>query len=94
MIGFVKRDNDRSHKGLKLMRTDINYTCDDCHEKKAVFKSYKKARAAGWAIAGNYKNCYCPECAPPHRLGGANGKSKPPRIWLPEGFEQLKLEIK
>lgn len=74
------------------MREDINYTCDDCGIK-AVFKSYKKARAAGWALSGNYKNCYCPECAPPHRLGGANGKSVPPKHWLPDGFEQIKLDI-
>ncbi|MDE7181505.1 MAG: hypothetical protein K2O41_00550 [Clostridia bacterium] len=73
------------------MRNDINYTCDDCHET-AVFRSYKKARAAGWAISKDYKNCYCPECAPAHRLGGANGKRTTPRQWLPEGFEQLKIE--
>lgn len=74
------------------MRININYTCDDCHVK-AVFKSYKKARADGWAVAGNYKNCYCPECAPPHRLGGAKGKSTAPRRWLPEGYEQIKLDV-
>lgn len=75
------------------MRIDINYTCDDCHEK-AVFRSYKKARAANWAISKDYKNCYCPECAPAHRLGGANGKRSPSKSWLPNGFEQLSIEIK
>ncbi len=76
------------------MRTDkINYTCDDC-KTQAIFKSYIKARSAGWAIAKDYANCYCPECAPAHRLGGANGKTTSPKKWLPDGFEQLKLDIK
>lgn len=76
------------------MRTDkINYTCDDC-KAQAIFKSYKKARADGWALAADYITCYCPECAPAHRLGGANGKSAAPKKWLPDGFEQLSLEIK
>lgn len=56
------------------MRIGIIYICDDCREQ-AAFRSYKKARAAGWALAADYKNCYCPKCAPPHRLGGANGRS-------------------
>ena len=76
------------------MRTNkIYYACDDCKEKEAVFKSYKKARDAGWGLAENYETCWCPECAPAHRLGGANGKRKKPRKWLPDGFEQLQLEI-
>lgn len=75
------------------MRIDINYDCDDCHVT-AVFKSYKKARAAGWAVGGNYENCYCPECAPPHRLGAAKKKNNPPKPWLPDGFEQLSIELK
>lgn len=73
------------------MRTDVNYTCDDCHVT-AVFRSYLKARAADWAISKDYKNCYCPECAPAHRLGGANGKTA--KHWLPKGFEQLSIELK
>lgn len=80
------------------MREGIFYTCDDCTTEKAVFKSYKKARAANWAISRDYKSCYCPECAPVHRLGGANGKTNAARItagrWLPKGFEQLSLDIK
>lgn len=73
------------------MRTDnINYICDDCH-KKAVFKSYKKARATGWAISRDYKTCFCPECAPAHRLGGANGKKSADKNSLPDGFEQLSI---
>ncbi len=76
------------------MRTDkINYACDDCREKQAIFKSYKAARAAGWGMARDNKTCWCPECAPAHRLGGANGKTTAPRQWLPDGFEQLKITI-
>lgn len=75
------------------MRTEkINYTCDDCGVF-AVFKSYVKARQNGWAVGRDNKACYCPECAPPHRLGGANGKTNAPRQWLPKGFEQLEIEI-
>ncbi len=75
------------------MRTDkINYTCDDC-KAQAIFKSYKKARAEGWAVGEDYIACYCPECAPAHRLGGANGKSTLKK-WLPDGFEQLSFDIK
>ena len=67
------------------------YTCDDCGTR-GEFKNYVEARAASWAISKDYKNCYCPECAPAHRLGGANGKRTGTRQWLPEGFEQLKIE--
>lgn len=69
------------------------YTCDDCHTT-ANFTSYIKARAAGWAISKDYKYCYCPECAPPHRLGGANGKTTAARHWLPNGCEQLSIDLK
>ena len=80
------------------MRTDkINYTCDDCKEKHAVFRSDEKARKAGWAVARDNVTCWCPECAPVHRLGGANGKrtvrASTRRGWLPNGFEQLKIEV-
>lgn len=77
------------------MRTDkINYACDDCRDNAEVFKSYKKARAAGWALARDGVTCWCPECAPAHRLGGANGKTNAPRQWLPKGCEQLTFDIK
>ena len=77
------------------MRTDkINYACDDCNEAFAVFRSDEKARAAGWAVARDNVTCWCPECAPAHRLGGANGKRTPSKRWqLPKGYEQLKIEI-
>lgn len=52
------------------MRDGINYKCDDCG-KPAVFKSYKKARAASWALAKDYKTCYCPVCAEKYRIGAA-----------------------
>lgn len=68
------------------------YTCDDCGTR-GEFTSYLKARAAEWAISKDYKNCYCPECAPAHRLGGANGKTNAPRQLLPDGYEQIKLDI-
>lgn len=81
------------------MRTDkINYECDDCGET-ATFSSRDKARKkGGWAVGRNNKNCYCPECAPAHRLGGANGKRTSSRAsrqqWLPKGFEQLSIDVK
>ncbi len=68
------------------------YTCDDCGAR-GEFASYLKARAANWAISRDYKSCYCPECAPVHRLGGANGKTNAAGRWLPKGCEQLELEI-
>jgi hypothetical protein len=75
------------------MRTDkINYTCDDCHES-AVFRSDEKARKAGWGIKRDNVTCWCPECAPAHRLGGANGKRITRRHILPKGYEQLKIEV-
>ena len=67
------------------------YTCDDC-KTTGTFSSYLKARAAGWAISRNYQTCYCPECAPPHRLGGANGKTTKPRKWQPD-CKQLQIEV-
>lgn len=48
------------------------YICDDCHTL-GKFKSYKAARRAGWAIARDYKTCYCPNCAPMHRNVGCRG---------------------
>ncbi len=76
------------------MRTEkINYCCDEC-ETVATFASKEKARAGGWAIARDNKICYCPDCAPFHRLGGANGKRTAPRRWLPEGWEQLSFKTK
>ena len=79
------------------MRTDkINYACDDCRENTAVFKSYKKARESNWALARDGVTCWCPECAPAHRLGGANSKKRTNnnvQQWLPEGLEQLKIEV-
>ncbi|MDE6597974.1 MAG: hypothetical protein K2K60_04995 [Clostridia bacterium] len=79
------------------MRTDkINYACDDCGET-ATFSSKDKARKkGGWAVARDNKYCYCPECAPAHRLGGANGKRKNarPRPWLPKGCVQLSIDVK
>ena len=67
------------------------YTCDDCGAQ-AEFTSYLKAREACWAISRDYQSCYCAECAPIHRLGGANGKRTNSQQWLPEGFEQLKID--
>lgn len=76
------------------MRTDkIKYRCDDCHES-AVFRSDEKARKAGWAVARDNVTCWCPECAPAHRLGGANGKTNAPRRWLPKDYEQLSIDVK
>lgn len=68
------------------------YTCDDCGAC-GEFASYLKARAANWAISRDYKSCYCPECAPVHRLGGANGKRITRRHKLPNSFEQLQFNI-
>lgn len=69
------------------------YVCDDCGTT-AAFTSYKKARAAHWAVSRDYSNCYCPACAPEHRKGGANGKRIPlSRQRLPQGFEQLSIKL-
>lgn len=77
------------------MRKEKNYTCDDCGVQE-VFTSYKKARKQGkWAVGKDYKNCFCPNCAPVHRHGGANKKNCESNIkpWqLPRGFEQLSIE--
>ena len=69
----------------------INYYCDDCNAY-AVFRSDEKARKAGWAVARGGVTCWCPECAPAHRLGGANGKNTAPAKWHPD-FEQLKINV-
>jgi len=40
------------------MRTDkINYKCDDCREREAIFRSDEKARKAGWALARDNVTC-------------------------------------
>lgn len=49
-----------------------DYTCNDCG-KAARFKSHKAAKAVGWAVARNYINCYCPDCAPARRNVGKYG---------------------
>ena len=63
------------------------YKCDDCGHTDE-FSSYKKARNARWAVAKDYSKCYCPNCAPTHRLGGANKKPKQ-QTELPKGYQQL-----
>ncbi|MDE6505619.1 MAG: hypothetical protein K2L42_07110 [Clostridia bacterium] len=72
------------------MRAKI-YTCDDCGAR-GEFTSYVKARAAWWAVAKDYEKCYCPNCAPNHRHGGAastrKGRQTRSRQW-----EQLQIEI-
>ena len=67
-----------------------NYTCDDCGRVEA-FGGYRKARAAGWAIAKDYLKCYCPKCAPDHRNGKAAEKNAE-SVKLPDGWQQLKIE--
>lgn len=67
------------------------YVCDECDcGEKAEFSSYIKARAAGWAVAKDYSNCYCPKHAPAHRRGGANKKQNT-QAALPTGCQQLSL---
>lgn len=66
------------------------YICDDCG-REDEFTSYIKARKASWAVAKDYSKCYCPNCAPDHRRGGANSKKELSE--LPQGWQQLKLEI-
>lgn len=65
------------------MRDGIRYECDeqDLTGKRictcsAVFKSYKKARAASWCLAKDYKTCYCPAHAPAHQRGNAKNTNK------------------
>lgn len=53
-----------------------NYICDDCAKASAKFKSYDEARAAGWAVSWERSFCFCPSCAPYHRLGGAKKKRR------------------
>ena len=74
-----------------MRENKINYNCDDC-PGKAVFKSRNAALAAGWAVAKDYKHCYCPKCAPAHRLGKAAEKNDEPQSFPPPGWEQLIIE--
>lgn len=67
------------------------YVCDDCGAT-GVFTSYVKARAAHWAVAKDYVNCYCPTCAPKYRKGKAAEKNEEV-AQLPDGIEQLKIKI-
>jgi len=75
-----------------MLSISKKYICDDCGTA-GTFTGYRYARAAGWAISKQYTKCYCPDCAPAHRLGGANGKHTKPQQWLPNGFEQIKIDI-
>lgn len=76
---------------MKATKATTQYICDDCGAV-GEFSSYIEARAADWAISRDYKTCYCPECAPPHRLGGANGKTTAPAKWQPE-YVQLEIKV-
>ena len=38
------------------------FRCDDCNYR-TEFISVASAREHGWAVAKNYRNCYCPKCA-------------------------------
>lgn len=67
------------------------YTCDDC-PAQAKFTGYKKARAAGWAVAKDYSKCYCPTCAKDHRKGKAAEKNVEIDLPLLDGIEQLKIK--
>lgn len=67
-----------------------NYICDDCGQE-ARFSGYQQARRAGWAVSKDYKNCYCPRCAPSHRKGKATEKNFEIVAELPNGWEQLKI---
>lgn len=73
------------------MKDGIDYSCDDCKNARAAFKSRNAARKAGWAVADDYKYCYCPKCAPFHRFGAATKAND--RGQLPTGFTQIKLDI-
>lgn len=55
--------------GKTIYADGRNYLCDDCNRLEK-FQSIEAARAAGWAIARNRKNCYCPDCAPARRNVG------------------------
>ncbi len=48
------------------------YVCEDCGDV-GQFNNYDRARAAGWAISYDRKNCYCPICAPFRRNVGKTG---------------------
>lgn len=68
------------------------YKCDDCG-REDKFASYNKARKkGGWAVSADYKNCYCPNCAPKHRFGGATKANVRTGSELPAGWEQLKID--
>lgn len=64
------------------------YICDDCGKAVQHFKSYDDARRAGWAVSWERTYCYCPKCAPYHRLGGA---TKATEHGLPKSVEQLRI---
>lgn len=64
------------------------YTCNDC-KATGEFTGYRQARRANWAINKSYTKCYCPACAPAHRLGKAADKNTEPP--LPDGWEQMKI---
>ena len=81
----------KPQKGRRVMRPKT-YTCADCGIK-GEFITYVDARKADWALSKDYKTCYCPECAPPHRLGGANKKDVEVVQDLGDGWEQLKILI-
>ena len=69
-----------------MLPTDKKYICCDCG-REDVFGGYRQARAAGWAISKDYKNCYCPNCAPDHRRGQAAAKNNEIVSELYEGLE-------
>lgn len=72
-----------------MLTTAKNYVCDDCGAV-GTFNGYRQARAAKWAISKCYTKCYCPNCAPDHRRGGAANSNDAEQ--LPSGFAQLKIE--
>lgn len=59
-------------KGEIKMIEKVSYftlTCDNCRKKTEQVKTHQEAREKKWAISRDRKHCYCPKCAPWHRVG-------------------------
>ena len=48
------------------------YTCEEC--KNIIYQqNHTNVRKLGWAVAKDYKKCYCPNCAKKRRNVGRKG---------------------
>lgn len=53
----------------------FNFICDSCGRKESrILGKAVEIRKFGWAVAKDYRKCYCPTCRPMFISRGCCGK--------------------